>query len=99
MESLGLVALVVVLAAGGLLISVRVAMIAMRFVRHALLKRTTAVLPAVRPQPGATFASPSSRTSRRKPPRLPIDLVPAHPTLPPDRSNPVIGQYSRNPNR
>ncbi len=93
MESIGLVALIALLLIAGLLISYRLTTIAVRFVRFSLLKRTSMILPAVRPQP------PSQSTARRVSSHLPTKRVAAHPTPPPKRSSPTAPPYSRTINR
>ena len=95
MGSFGLVALIAVLALAVSLIGLRLTTIALRLARFSRLKRTSMVLPAVRPQREAESAGPPrSRfdprrvSSRRTSSRLPAEVVIAHPTLPPEGQPP-----------
>jgi len=102
MESFGLVALIAMLALAMLLIGYRLTTMALRLARFSRLKRTSMILPAVRPQPGPQPRLPfsarrvSSRrvSSRRVSSRLPIEVVVAHPTLPPERNRSGAPPYS-----
>jgi hypothetical protein len=97
MESFGLVALIALLALAMLLIGYRLTTMALRLARFSRLKRTTMILPAVRPQPGPQPRSPFSTrrvSSRRVSSRLPIEVVIAHPTLPPERNRSAASPYS-----
>ncbi len=67
MPSIGLVATVGSLAVAALLISYRLATIAARLLRWQLLKRTSLVLPVVRPEPRSPFVPVTSQ--RTTPPR------------------------------
>ena len=97
MESFGLVALIVVLAVVGLLIGIRLITFALRLARFSRLKRTSMVLPAVRPQsrPQPDGEPRSQLGVRRIEARLPIELVAAHPTLPPERGSTGVHQAIR----
>jgi len=105
MGSFGLVALIAVLALAGLLIGIRLTTIALRLARFSRLKRTSMVLPAVRPQsqPQSERQSRLPFRARRASERLPIELVAAHPTLPPERGStdvhPSVQRTNRKANR
>jgi hypothetical protein len=101
MESFGLVALIIVLALAGLLIGTRLITFALRLARFSRLKRTSMVLPAVGPQPRPqSDGEPRSRFgARRIEARLPIELVAAHPTLPPERSSTAVHPAIRSTKR
>lgn len=90
MESIGLVAVVGSLAVAALLISYRLATIATRLIRWQLLKNTSLVLPAVRPEPRSPFVPVTSH--RTTPPR-PREVVVVQPTFvstqPPTRHSSV----------
>lgn len=73
MHSYGLIAMIALFALAGMLISYRLATIAIRLVRMWLLRRaTTLLLPAVRPEPRSLFvpATAAAHSAARTTPLL-----------------------------
>jgi hypothetical protein len=94
MQSIGLVAVVGSLTVAALFISYRLATIATRLIRWQLLKRTSLVLPVVRPDPRSPFVPV---TSHRTTPPQPREVVVVQPMLastqPPTRSSRPISHF------
>lgn len=81
MHSYGLIAMIALFALAGMLISYRLATIAIRLVRLWLLRRaTTLLLPAVRPEPRSLFVP---ATAARTTPLLAIESEATRRSSPP----------------